>query len=264
MDCQIFHTMTTFKQTVCRQLGLSALRLTLWGLAMAWLLGGMPSLAANPAEPSPDAVLKTSVQEWVGRQQGVRPEQVQLVPLDNRVRVQPCSRALVMDNPFASTETVRVRCPDPVWQLYIRVQQISSNPDAAQSGAGSRRAVVVATQALVRGMTVQPTDVKVQEVLLPAGGGSFMEQVSQAVHSEILRDVPAGTPLKTTDLRPLVLVKRGQIVQFAVGRKTGFVVTAQLEALQDGRMGEQIKLKNPESGRTLIGVVRGPGAVDGL
>jgi len=34
--------------------------------------------------------------------------------------------------------------------------------------------------------------------------------------------------------------------------------------LQDGRMGEQIKLKNPESGRILTGVVKGPNAVDGL
>jgi len=36
------------------------------------------------------------------------------------------------------------------------------------------------------------------------------------------------------------------------------------EALQDGRMGEQVKLKNPESGRQISGVVVGPNLVRGL
>jgi flagellar basal body P-ring formation protein FlgA len=36
-----------------------------------------------------------------------------------------------------------------------------------------------------------------------------------------------------------------------------------VEAMQDGRFGEQIKLKNPESGRILSGVVKGPGTVTG-
>jgi len=257
--------MTTFKQTVCRYLGLLALRRAWAVLALLGGLGPATSLATGAADPGPETVFKASVQEWVARQQGVRPDQVQLMPLDARVRIQPCARPLAMDHPFASTETVRARCPEPQWQLYVRVQVLQKNPDSSTgAGTGSRRAVVVATQSLVRGMTVQPQDVKVQEVLLPAGGGQFMEQVSQAVHSEILRDVPPGIPLRASDLRPLVLVKRGQVVQFSVGKKTGFVVSAHVEAMQDGRMGEQIKLKNTESGRILIGVVRGPGVVDGL
>ena len=256
--------MTSFKQTVCRYLGFAALRGAL--VVLVLLTGLVPALsqAKKPAEPAPEDVLKASVQEWVARPQGISPEQVQLMPLDSRLRIQACAKPLAMDHPFASTETVRVRCPEPYWQLYVRVQVQNKGPDSAGAGQGSRRAVVVATQALVRGMTVQPQDVKVQEVLLPAGGGQFMEQVSQALHAEILRDVAPGTPLRSTDLRPLVLVKRGQIVQLSVGKKTGCVVSAHVEAMQDGRMGEQIKLKNAESGRILIGVVRGPGAVDGL
>ena len=41
-------------------------------------------------------------------------------------------------------------------------------------------------------------------------------------------------------------------------------VAIQLEALQDGRMGEQVKLKNPDSGRQVAGVVVGPNQVKGL
>jgi len=52
-------------------------------------------------------------------------------------------------------------------------------------------------------------------------------------------------------------------VQLNVGKSTGFMVSARVEALQDGRMGEVIKLKSPESGRMLSGVVRGPNLVEG-
>lgn len=274
--------MSPIKQTLCRRLSLQFARTTAW-LAWLLLLAAVPAwvgpalantaktkpAAAAPAA-TPDQVLTQSVQQWVAKQQGGQPEQVQLMPLDNRVRVQSCARPLQMDNPFASQETVRVRCSEPAWQLYVRLQpasrQASAHPAAQNPGAAgeARRPVVVASLSLVRGMTVQPSDVRVQSVVLPPGGGAFLEDVSEALHSELLRDIPPGTPLRKTDLRPLVLVKRGQLVQLTVGRSAGFLVTAHVEALQDGRMGEQVKAKNPDSGRVLTAVVKGPSTLEGL
>ena len=269
--------MSPIKQTLCRRLTLQFARTTAW-LAWLLLLAAVPAwvgpaLASAPkaksavsaASATPDQVLTQSVQQWVARQQGGQPEQVQLMPLDNRVRVQPCTQPLNMDHPFASQETIRVRCADPVWQLYVRLQP-AHRAGAQSSGATgeARRPVVVASLSLVRGMTVQPSDVRVQNTVLPPGGGNFLDDVSEALHSELLRDIAPGTPLRKTDLRPLVLVKRGQLVQLTVGKSTGFMVTAHVEALQDGRMGEQVKAKNPESGRVLTGVVRGPNALEGL
>ena len=255
--------MTPLKQTLCRQLASLAARLgTLLLLCLLHAHWG-PAMA-NPAPRAvsgPEAVLTQSVQQWVSRQQGVRPEQVQLMPLDARVRVQDCPRPLVMDWPFASQETLRVRCPEPAWQLYVRLQPLSRVPVSAQEG---RKPVVVAGQSLARGMTVQPGDVRLQEVSLTPGTSGYLEDVSEALHSEVLRDVPAGTPLRRMDIRPLVLIKRGQIVQLLVGKSTGFVVSARVEAMQDGRMGEQIKFKNPESGRILTGVVKGPNEAQAL
>ena len=113
-------------------------------------------------------------------------------------------------------------------------------------------------------MSVQAVDVKMQSMLVPAGAGAVLESPAEAIHAEVLRDLPAGTVLRRSDLRPAMLVKRGQMVQLSVGHNQGFSVSVRVEALQDGRMGEQIKLKNPESGRILTGVVKGPNAVDGL
>jgi flagella basal body P-ring formation protein FlgA len=54
------------------------------------------------------------------------------------------------------------------------------------------------------------------------------------------------------------------MVLMSVGQQQGFQISARVEAMQDGRFGEQIKLKNRDSGRELSGRVQGPNQVMGL
>jgi len=281
--------MQQLKQTLCRQWVTQTCRVGLWLVLLGWL-GQMGTASANrqrqEAAPSvqtqpvasppsvavsPEVQLSQTVSQWLGRQQWLAPERVQVQPLDARVKVQPCAKPLNLDLPFASAQTVRVRCADPVWQLFLQVQLAAPDPRAVAAAAGTpapggelRRLVLVAAVPLPRGTMVQAQDLRVQQMSVPASGGAYLENPTDAVHAEVLRDLPAGTPLRRSDLRPSVLVKRGQLVQLSVGLSQGFVVSARVEALQDGRMGEHIKLKNPESGRLLSGVVRGPHMVEGL
>jgi len=69
--------------------------------------------------------------------------------------------------------------------------------------------------------------------------------------------------LRSHDVRRAVLVKQGQSVLLTVTQGNGFSITARVDALQDGKMGDQIRLKNPESGRILSGVVTGPNTAKG-
>ena len=273
--------MRQIKQSLCRHWATQICRACLW-LFLVVFLGHAGWAGAAKARPSPvtpaasapatapvtpDEVLQQSVTQWVGRQQGVPADQVQMMPLDARVKVQSCARPLNMDLPFASSETVRVRCPDPVWQLYVRVQL--SAPDArhaaaAASAGGEQRPVLVTVTSLSRGMSVQAADVRLQSMPVPPGAGPVLDNITEALHSEVLRDLPAGTVVRRADLKPAMLVRRGQLVQLSIGHNQGFSVSVRVEALQDGRMGEQVKLKNPESGRILTGVVKGPNLVEGL
>jgi flagella basal body P-ring formation protein FlgA len=93
---------------------------------------------------------------------------------------------------------------------------------------------------------------------------NVLEQVSQILHSEVVRDVRPEAPLRSQDIRPTLLVKRGQMVLMSIGQAQGFQISARVEAQQDGRYGEQIKLKNRDSGRMLTGLVKGPNQVQGL
>lgn len=224
--------------------------------------------------------MRQQVVQWVSQHQGIAPQQVQIAPLDPRVSVERCSRALTIDQPFSSPTTVRVRCASPQWQLYVRLLQDqaaqtqtssggagpvgSAAPDAATSaGPTAVRSVVVAQQLLKRGAILSSGSVQLSPVALREGDQSVLTDLKDLQFLEVVRDIPAGTPLRASDVKPVMLVRRGQIVLMTVGSPASFTVSIRLEAQQDGRFGEQILLKNPESGRSVTGVVVGVNAVRG-
>lgn len=277
-DRQNFHTpMQHLLQALCRLLDLLIARGLLLGLAV-WLLGA-PAFAAKPTQPknspaSATEVLQSSVQKWVAQSRKVKPDQVTLAPLDNRVKVRACDQALSMDLPFSNAETVRVRCAQPVWQQYVRVSVAGMAPEMAVQAKAQvkpeappalpKRWILVAKVPLQRGMLLDETHVLREEVDTSNMPVNVLEQASEVMHAEVVRDVRPGTPLRSQDIRPTVLVKRGQMVLLSVGQAQGFQISARVEAMQDGRFGDQIKLKNRDSGRELSGRVQGPNQVTGL
>ena len=269
-------------QMLCRLVDLAltrrrtwALSLLLFSLASQAALGEVkgsgslsPQVAPGVTAATPMNALQLAVRTWVASTQALNPEQVSLVPLDARLQVQACSVPLAMDLPFASAQTVRVRCTQPAWQLFVRVS--TPLPTAVKAAPASppeppaMRQVLVAAEALQRGMSVGPGQVRLQEVEAQGLGPNVLLQLADVQFAEMARDVRPGTPLNRQDLRPTLLVKRGQIVMLSVGQSAGFQISARVEALQDGRFGEQIQLKNRESGRLLSGQVMGPNRVQGL
>jgi flagella basal body P-ring formation protein FlgA len=115
-----------------------------------------------------------------------------------------------------------------------------------------------------RGMSLTEAHVRLVDVDTSGMPVNVLEQVSQVLHAEVVRDVRPDTPLRSQDIRPTILVKRGQMVLMSIGQAQGFQISARVEAQQDGRYGEQIKLKNRDSGRMLTGLVKGPNQVQGL
>jgi flagella basal body P-ring formation protein FlgA len=93
---------------------------------------------------------------------------------------------------------------------------------------------------------------------------SLLQSMKDALAAEAVRDLSAGQALRVSDIRRAILVKQGQLVTMTVGDKSGFLITVRVEALQDGRMGEQVKLTNTESGRQISGIVTGPNLVKGV
>lgn len=244
---------------------------------------GMPTW---PAAATPEQALAKAVGQWLGAQQGRDPTAIRLAPLDPRLQIKACQSGLHLDLPFASQETVRVRCAAPTWQLFVRVlppppgtqpatqagtqatQQGAPQPGpglaTAQDQPAPLRKVVVATGLLQRGMRLNANQVSLVERPANSLPLNALERIEDVVNAELVRDVPGGSPLRSQDIRPALMVKRGQLVMLSTGAVAGLRVVARLEAMQDGRMGEQIKLKNTESGRQVSAVVTGLNTADAL
>jgi len=256
----------------------------LWLQCLWGCLGGVVCLStlSAPPVPAPQAALQKSVIEWVAKEQAVSPDLVTLAPLDPRMQVRSCEKPLAMDLPFGSFEKLRVRCSQPAWQLYVRVavpaRQASKAPspgpsastvatavtEVKASAAPEKRQVLVANMPLYKGQFLNESHVRLAEVDSKGLNGQMLESLTQVMHAELIRDVRPDAPLRSQDIRPMVLVKRGQMVLISVGQAQGFQISARVEAMQDGRFGDQIKLKNKESGRILTGQVKGPNLVEGL
>jgi flagella basal body P-ring formation protein FlgA len=225
------------------------------------------------------------VKSWMAETHKVKADEVTIAPLDPRVQVQACTKSLSVDHPFSSKDTVRVRCVDPVWQLYLQVSMplppppppppVQANASAGIQGkpltssatpavAPVSKTVVVPKKLIQRGMVIEAD---MLEEISQTGGqadNSLLQSIKDALTAEAVRDLSAGQALRSSDIRRAILVKQGQLVTMTVGEKSGFLITVRVEALQDGRMGEQVRLKNTESGRQISGVVTGPSTVKGL
>jgi len=128
--------------------------------------------------------MQSQVRQWVAQTNGGTPNEVQIAPLDSRLQVLPCERALWVDHPFASRETVRVRCPSvdgsaaqhvnavPVWQLYLRILAAGSTAPLRAGGAtaGSALKMVVVKQLLQRGTVLTPDMLQEVDAPVPTSG----------------------------------------------------------------------------------------------
>lgn len=273
-DCRNSYTMNSLQQYLCRLFVIGFGVLT--GLAHAEVQTALIAPQSEAIQPMTTQGhqkaaqdLESLVIQWAAAKASTAMDQVRMLPLDPRLQVKACAQPLVLDAPFTSIETVRVRCEQPTWQLYVRVsfQEPVSRPLVAQEPSTlpePKRKVLVAAASLPRGTLLTPDLVKLTELDAYLPGPQALERLVDIQHMELAREIRAGVPIRGFDVRPVVLVKRGQNVILQIGQSPGFVISARLEALQDGRMGEQIRLKNGESGRTLSGVVVGKNAVRGL
>jgi flagella basal body P-ring formation protein FlgA len=267
-------------------------------------LGWAQAIAQAPGEAalSQENLFK-EVGNWMQQSQQLSAGQFDFVPMDSRVKVQPCDRPLVMDLPFATKETVRVRCLGASsWQLYLRatikapaakpasaaapppaaapviaattpnnapaaappVPSAATTPKSASISASPRRKVVIGTQFLRAGTVLSASMLEETEQAAAGLDNSLLGSVKDLENAEVVRDIAAGTALRSSDVRRALLVKQGQLVMLTISQGNSFAIVARVEALQDGRLGDQIRLKNPESGRLLSGVVTGLNAARGL
>jgi len=206
--------------------------------------------------------LQQQVLQWAQTHPSFQGKQVQMVPVDPRITVQHCQQNLQFEHPFPNQPAVRVRCAQPNWQLFVNVNAGQASTQVNRPGAPPQvlYKVLVSKELLKRGTVITPDMFSESE--MPAAGmeNQIISDIKLLKNMQLMRDLTPNTPLRSYDVKTAVLVKRGQEVQVTAGEGQGFSITMRAEALQDGGLGEQIRLKNVESGRSLSGVITGPNA----
>ena len=119
--------------------------------------------------------------------------------------------------------------------------------------------VVVAVANLSANQPVEASLFKVEERPLAGPAHTYFTTTDGLEFAQVVRAIPAGQAIRATDLRPSILVRRGQPVVLALERVPGLIIQITVEALEDGRFGDQIRFKNKESGRIMTGQIVGRG-----
>lgn len=117
----------------------------------------------------------------------------------------------------------------------------------------------VANRLILQNERVQPGDVRMAmtDVTYSKDTVLRMEDIQGQV---AVRSMPLGTPIWTSDLKREPAAKRGQIVKAMLGDED-FEVSVNMQAEDNGYVGDSIKVKNLETQKVLSGVVVEKGVV---
>jgi len=126
------------------------------------------------------------------------------------------------------------------------------------------RKIVITRRDVEIGQVIEPGMVETVERSVSEPLDNLITDASTLAAYEFSRNIKAGEPLRRGDLKPALLVRRGQSVLVTLATDSGLELSFRAEALHDARMGEQISLKNQDSGKIIQGIVTGKGTARAL
>lgn len=166
--------------------------------------------------------------------------------IDSRLSLAPCTIPL---EPFSGNSNssanmiVGVRCEGvQPWKIYVPVR------------VAIYKKVVVASNPLNKGIPLTADDLRLTEQNTANLTSGFYTEKDALIGKVLTRSVSAGMPLTNAYLENPVLIQRGQMVTLIV-KKGELEVTSHGIALNKGRIGDVIAVKNTSSKRVIEGTV---------
>jgi flagella basal body P-ring formation protein FlgA len=214
-------------------------------------LAGAPAFAEGEVETS-DAIRSAVESALAPRLVTIKDAEVEIAvgPIDPRLRLPLCAAPHVSLPPTnTAIMTAKVECIGPNWSVYVPVR-MHAWADA-----------VVASVNLMPNTKLGGADLTRGRVDLFTNVGGFLTGPAQA-EGKILRvGLLAGAPVLRPFLELPVAVHRGQRVLVTLTDSAMTIKTTAL-AMEDGRIGENIALENPETKKTIRATVADDGTVE--
>jgi len=174
--------------------------------------------------------------------------------LDSRLKLNKCNRNLQAFSPKGSSmvgkTTVGVKCPGTKpWSLHVPVTiSIYKN-------------VIVSAQQLRKDTILTAADIKQQKHDLADLSYGYFEDSKDVIGMKLKRQVLAGAALTPAMLNKRQIVSRGQNVTiFAQSGSMAVRMTG--KALDNGAVGDRIKVMNIKSRKKLEGIITSTGEIE--
>lgn len=231
------------------------------GLALATTAAlQIPAVAGAAAQTLPEhligateAFLEEQVANYLQRASIGGRYEIQVNRLDSRLRMPACDQPLVasLESPAqpVGRVTVRVGCQgSSTWSLFVPAQ------------VRLFRQVVVAQRPLARGAILEAQDIDWRERDVGTLTQGYLTEPEQALGSKLTRPVSIDQVLTPNHLERAPVVRKGDHVVISAGG-TALSVRMPGEALTEGAVGQQIRVRNLSSQRVIRARITGPGQV---
>jgi flagella basal body P-ring formation protein FlgA len=115
--------------------------------------------------------------------------------------------------------------------------------------------VPIAQSALIRGELLKDADITLERRDVLILRDAFMNFANVSENLQIAENLPVGYPVLNRSVRMRPIIQRGQVVEgiFVDGALT---ISLKVETLEDGLLGQTIRIRNPKTKRELHGKVQ--------
>lgn len=179
-----------------------------------------------------------------------------ITALDNRLAFPDCPAPLQIDQEGqpgnSSRLMLKVGCNQgAIWSIYVPV------------ALNTYRNVVVASQPLQRGSTLTASQLQLKEIDVAQLHSQYFTTLEAVAGKQVRRPVRDGAVISADAIEEPIAIRRGDNITI-IANSGGLTVKMQGTALGDGRIGEQISVRNQSSERVIKAIVQGKGEVQAV
>ncbi|MFW0759427.1 flagellar basal body P-ring formation chaperone FlgA [Pseudomonas sp. H11T01] len=198
--------------------------------------------------------LEFTVEDYLATSQTQGRYEIQVNQLDPRLRMPLCDKELTatLESPAQplGRVTVKVRCDGASpWTVFVPAQ------------VRLFREVVTTTRPLKRTGIIEPEDVALRERDISQINQGYLTSVDQAIGQKLVRPMVTDQVITLVHMEQAEVVRKGD--QVVISARSGTLnVRMPGEALSNGGLSEQIRVKNLNSQRVIKARVTAPGQVE--
>ncbi|GHE81121.1 flagella basal body P-ring formation protein FlgA [Thalassotalea profundi] len=163
--------------------------------------------------------------------------------IDPRIEIKPCKIPLslnIPENNSSRNVNVKISCEDSTsWVLFLPVRVETQIP------------VLIANQSISKGSLLDNTNIELTYIDQFELRGEAIKDINEIIGAKAKRTLTKGRPISP---RSFCVVCKGDNVDI-IAKSAVFMIQTEGVALKDANIGEQIRVKNNRSGRTVTGTV---------